>query len=676
MTGDYPSRSNAALFDVYLRLRPSYTPGAERFLDVEATQEGDYPTHITIKPPANDHRKRAIEKFEFTKVFQEDAAQLDLFQSTGVPEIIEGVVGKDRGQGRDGLLATLGVTGSGKSHTILGSKTQRGLTQLSLDVLFQSIQSRIVDTSKDDDVLQSLTVSDVSEAQMMTASNFLELTYGDGTASTRASRATSRAATPMMDMSFVSGAGANMRKHMPRLSTLPQYPEVQDIQVDCDTSSQYAVVISMYEVYNDRIFDLLISSSSKSAIQKRRGLLFKSTELSPDRKVVAGLRKIICSSLEEALLVLETGLVERRVAGTGSNAVSSRSHGFFCVEVRKRPERSISCTWKSSSFTIVDLAGSERARSAKTTGSTLAEAGKINESLMYLGQCMQLQSDNSDLSKPSIVPFRQCKLTELLFSNSFPSSSASGNTALSLRNHPHLTNGSSDRRNPQKSVMVVTADPLGDFNATSQILRYSALAREVTVPRVPSVTSSIIAGAHGASVPGKASGRSSPTASSEDLEAALAEIGRLRAELDIVSVRYDEEVRRRREAEASWSAATERCEMIENEVRDEMWGEFEARLEMETRRWRAAAEEESERNDQRMDQKLDILARGIEVQVYEDPAATEDDKVRELEDENERLKRKVEELSREKGLRSPSKKMRVLKTRKWEGSGIGFEGSP
>lgn len=101
------------LFDVYLRLRPSYAPGAERFLDVEAAQDG-YPKHITIKPPANDHRKRAIEKFEFTKVFQEDSAQLDLFKSTGVPEIIEGVVGKDRGPGRDGLMATLGVTGSGK----------------------------------------------------------------------------------------------------------------------------------------------------------------------------------------------------------------------------------------------------------------------------------------------------------------------------------------------------------------------------------------------------------------------------------------------------------------------------------------------------------------------------------------------------------------------------------
>ncbi|GAM91458.1 hypothetical protein ANO11243_095080 [Dothideomycetidae sp. 11243] len=191
------SRANAALFDVYLRLRPSYTI-AERFLDVEPAQPGQYPTHITIKPPANDHRKRAIEKFEFTKVFEEHAAQLDLFKSTGVPDIIEGVIGKDRGQGRDGLLATLGVTGSGKSHTILGSRSQRGLTQLSLDVLFQTLQPKLVDASEDESILQSLSAADVSEAQMMPAGTFMELTYGDGVASSRMSRATSRATTPMM----------------------------------------------------------------------------------------------------------------------------------------------------------------------------------------------------------------------------------------------------------------------------------------------------------------------------------------------------------------------------------------------------------------------------------------------------------------------------------------------
>lgn len=50
---------------------------------------------------------------------------------------------------------------------------------------------------------------------------------------------------------------------------------------------------------------------------------------------------------------------------------------------------------------LMVLSGSERARNAKTAGATLAEAGKINESLMYLGQCLQMQSDCHDGSKVS-----------------------------------------------------------------------------------------------------------------------------------------------------------------------------------------------------------------------------------------------------------------------------------
>lgn len=106
------SKSGNSLFNVYLRLRPSFQEGAERFLDVEEREE--YPKHITIKPPANDYRKRAVERFAFTRVFEEASSQLDLFQDAGVLELVEGVLGTDSNEGRDGLLATLGVTGSGK----------------------------------------------------------------------------------------------------------------------------------------------------------------------------------------------------------------------------------------------------------------------------------------------------------------------------------------------------------------------------------------------------------------------------------------------------------------------------------------------------------------------------------------------------------------------------------
>ena len=191
------------------------------------------------------------------------------------------------------------------------------------------------------------------------------------------------------------------RRNFNRPSALPQSPDVTGINVSCDPTADYVVVISMYEVHNDRIYDLLTPASKSQATKeyRRRPLLFKSTELSPDRKVVAGLRKVVCTTFHEAIMVLEAGLQERKVAGTGSNSVSSRSHGFFVFEVKKRTRSRRPGPWGGSKLTIVDLAGSERAREAKTHGATLVEAGKINESLMYLGQCLQTQSQAGNSSK-------------------------------------------------------------------------------------------------------------------------------------------------------------------------------------------------------------------------------------------------------------------------------------
>jgi Kinesin motor domain len=391
------------------------------------------PTHITITPPM-ESRRRAVEKFAFTKVFEEDATQLDIFKGTGVIPLVEGILGPDGTDGRDGLIATLGVTGSGKvglpsrkqicergltrfqSHTILGSRSQRGLTQLSLDLIFNSLECHLLHPSVDLSLCSSLSSSDVSEAQLLPANIYLDSLYGEPETS-MLSRASSRAPTPMImvgDEAFLPSCppgyfpsllgrdawgnsprqehrkectipfnvskpkisrakmknakdGTHMptsrRRPAPCISTLPQLPDVTNVELELDGESDYAIVVSMYEVYNDRIYDLLTpqsstSGSSKTGQQKdrRRALLFKSTEKSPDRKVVAGLRKIICGDLNEALMVLETGLYERRVAGTGSNSVSSRSHGFFCVEVKKRKHNS-SRAWNGSTLTIVDLAG-------------------------------------------------------------------------------------------------------------------------------------------------------------------------------------------------------------------------------------------------------------------------------------------------------------------------------
>jgi hypothetical protein len=291
---------------------------------------------------------------------------------------------------------------------------------------------------------------------------------------------------------------------------------------------------------------------------------------------------------------------------------------------------------------------------------------------------MQMQSDNANAATPNLVPFRQCKLTELLFSNSLASNQQHGGGA---------------HKAPQKAIMIVTADPLGDFNATSQILRYSALAREVTVPRIPSVTSTILSGTTAGArsyFGGTGSGRTTPSALHEELETALAAIAQLRADLEVTQVRLEEETFRRIQTEESWKAAEMRIDEIEAEVREDVWSEMESKLVLEQRRWRAARDAELDAQDSHMDKKLEILTRGMS--IYEDEEAEkenrdqgsqefkvdfivdEESRVQDLEDENAKLRERIALVEREKEVqRSPSKKMRILKTRKWEGSGMGLD---
>lgn len=136
--------------------------------------------------------------------------------------------------------------------------------------------------------------------------------------------------------------------------------------------------------------------------------------------------------------------------------------------------------------------------------------------------------------------------------------------------------------------MIVTADPLGDFNATSQILRYAALAREVTVPRMPSVATTILSSASS-----RVSGRSTlHTVPVEELEAAAKEIARITEEYNALAVKLAEEEIARAEAEMKLKAAEERCLMIEQDVREECWAEMDERMEEERRRWQLALDEQ------------------------------------------------------------------------------------
>ncbi|RYO88905.1 hypothetical protein DL766_004269 [Monosporascus sp. MC13-8B] len=725
-----PSKSQANLFQVYLRLRPppAGSTRAERFLSVEDQESQDAPTHIALNPP-ND-RRRAIEKFAFTQVNNvvdcntsasleasiraADASEASIYAASAFLETVYSDLGAP---------SRAGSRAGSRAATPLIVRPQRDFVRPSLLDICPQLPGLFPDSPgsvrlvRHEDDLSRITLLSTPPSERPRGRAPAVSTAGlhkPKLAHTQPPKKhymslTSAAKRKNVTKTPTKGdypPPQTARRQLQRPSAMPQAPSIGSIRASCDPSAEYAIVISMYEVYNDRIFDLLTPPIKSNATKeyRRRPLLFKSTELSSDRKVVAGLRKIVCGSLKEALMVLEAGLHERRVAGTGSNSVSSRSHGFFCVEVKKRRRGRSSAQWGSSTLSIVDLAGSERARDAKTQGATLAEAGKINESLMYLGQCLQIFSDPSNMAKPNLVPFRQCKLTELLFTNSFPSGGS-------------LSQSTGGRRNLQKAVMIVTVDPHGDFNATSQILRYSALAREVTVPRVPSTTSTILGGgvggpsAHhpssselGSSPPTLSSPLSShshsgpffqsaassgnhshsrsqrtfsPPVSAPDteqrgmMENAALEIARMSDVIDQLHAELARETEARVQAEAHLLSLEDRVLELEQDVREECYADFEHRLALEMSRWKASLDLELERGTEHWDRKADLMARivvtspsdGGPVESYNDENENDgggEDKenvlIENLEQENERLRREVAVLRRELASRTPTRR--------------------
>jgi len=108
----------------------------------------------------------------------------------------------------------------GQSHTILGTKSQRGLTQMSLDVLYRSIGSKIrgpchPELPMDTQLLESLQASDPTDANIIAVTTFLENVYSDG------DRARfSRAQTPMAGI----GSRAQTPLMVRPLSAVPGFP--------------------------------------------------------------------------------------------------------------------------------------------------------------------------------------------------------------------------------------------------------------------------------------------------------------------------------------------------------------------------------------------------------------------------------------------------------------------
>ncbi|KAJ8411274.1 hypothetical protein AAFF_G00172800 [Aldrovandia affinis] len=159
----------------------------------------------------------------------------------------------------------------------------------------------------------------------------------------------------------------------------------------------YAMKISMLEIYNDSINDLLSKNPTGHLEIRTQG---KSV-------TVPGLTHIGVKTEADILSVMELGEKNRKIASTKMNIESSRSHLILTLRVEGMD--TVSGVTSHGTLTLCDLAGSERISKTEATGLRLLEAASINKSLTALGQVFSALKCNA-----LHVPFRNSKLTHLL----------------------------------------------------------------------------------------------------------------------------------------------------------------------------------------------------------------------------------------------------------------------
>ena len=200
--------------------------------------------------------------------------------------------------------------------------------------------------------------------------------------------------------------------------------------------------LSYIEIYNEQIRDLLNPAPENLMIieDPAKGIL------------IPNLSEFPINNEEELVKLVITGNSKRVMASTHANQFSSRSHAIiqFFIERRSRV-RDIRETYTQSKLCFVDLAGSERAATTENRGLRLMEGANINRSLLALGNCINVLSDNS--KKGAFVPYRDSKLTRLL------KDSLGGNT---------------------RTVMIACISPSGlAYEETVNTLNYASRARRI-----------------------------------------------------------------------------------------------------------------------------------------------------------------------------------------------------
>ncbi|XP_054432470.1 kinesin-like protein KIF14 [Pteronotus mesoamericanus] len=239
---------------------------------------------------------------------------------------------------------------------------------------------------------------------------------------------------------------------------IPRFCEDLFAQVAATPEVRYHFEMSFFEVYNEKIHDLLVCKGESG--QAKQPLRVREHPVSGP--YVEALTVNAVSSYSDVQGWLELGAKQRATAATGMNDKSSRSHAVLSLRMTRAQTERVDGEEHEHRVTsrvdLVDLAGSERCGPAGACGQQLREGVSINKSLLTLGKVVSALAERGG-RKGAFVPYRESVLTWLL------KESLGGNS---------------------KTAMVATVSPAAScLEETLSTLRYARQARSiVNVARV------------------------------------------------------------------------------------------------------------------------------------------------------------------------------------------------
>ena len=347
----------------------------------------------TIALTTIDKRNNKIENvthYSFTQAFSSQIGQKAVFNNVAKPNVDRLI------DGGNALLFAYGVTGSGKTYTMMGSKEEPGILPRTLNLIFNSVADRQTNSFEvKPGNFNKFNMQSPADAMMERQQRQINYFQNGGQANNKSSKIDEQ----LIDYQFGSTSKSVSSKINPHV--------------------KYAVFVTFIEIYNDRVYDLL-DDSQRYGISTHHSK--KLREDDQKQSYIDGVNEIEVKSMKEAFQQYYIGKERRRLAQTELNFTSSRSHSIFQIRLVRAPfDSSTDEIYQDkrllqiSRLALVDLAGSERVSRTGAQGAVLSEASNINTSLMALRRCIEaLRKNQKGLGhKAEYVPFRTKKIVNL-----------------------------------------------------------------------------------------------------------------------------------------------------------------------------------------------------------------------------------------------------------------------